>query len=88
MTFNDIQNAELRAWNRCSVIFNISKDKTIKEAVAYAAQFTQEAKDDISNMFNAIKKDGYEFTKARVSRLAQTLPRDEEEKVEDNGQAN
>ena len=78
MTFNDIQNAELRAWNRCSVIFNLSKDKTIKEAVAYAAQFTQEAKDEISNMFNTIKKDGYEVTKARVSRLTQQLPRVEE----------
>lgn len=78
-TFNDIANAELRAWNRCSMIFNIAKDKTIKEAVAYAAQFTQEAKDEISNMFNAIKKDGYEFTKARISRVTQQIPRGEDE---------
>lgn len=80
-TFNDIANPELRAWNRCSMIFNISKDKTIKEAVAYAAQFTQEAKDEISNMFNTIKKDGYEATKARISKVAQQLPRGEDESI-------
>lgn len=73
--YADIKDVELRAWNRCAAIFNIAKDD-MKEAAKYAGSFVEAERDDISKMFERIKKDGYDTTRAAISRHAQSLPRD------------
>lgn len=67
-TFNDITNPDLRVWNRCAMIFNIMKDQDVKTATKYAGGFSETERNDISNMFNRIKNDGYEQTRAAINR--------------------
>lgn len=69
--FDNVENKELRAWNRCAVIFNLMTDHGKDQALRYAGLFNGEDKKDISNMYNKIKSNGYEKTKAEVSRNVQ-----------------
>lgn len=70
-TFNDIENTELRTWNRCAMIFNLMKDKTVKDATAYAGQFSLSDRNEISKMYERITRDGYERTRAEINRNVQ-----------------
>lgn len=70
--FNDITNPELRTWNRCAMIFNIMKDKGVKEGTAYAGSFTVAERKDISEMYERITRDGYEQTRAAINRNVQS----------------
>lgn len=65
--FNDIQDARLRVWNRCSVIFNLAKDQGPQEARMYADQFDDVEKKQIQAMFNLISVQGYEATRRTVA---------------------
>lgn len=76
-TFNDVEDQELRAWNRCAVAFNIAADESIELMREYLEQFGKEARTDISNIYKRIKDDGYEFTRAAVSRRFNGLPHDD-----------
>lgn len=76
-TFNDIDDVELRAWNRCSVAFNIAADESIQLMKEYVSQFDNQARTDIADMYKRIKNDGYELTRAAVSRRINAQPRDE-----------
>lgn len=69
--FYDITDPELRAWNRCAMIFNLGKDQNMKVAANYAASFDEDARKEISHMFNRIKTDGYERTRAEINRNVQ-----------------
>jgi hypothetical protein len=80
-TFNDVEDQELRAWNRCAVAFNIAADESIELMREYLNQFNNAARTDISNMYKRIKNDGYEFTRAAVSRRFNALPHEDTENV-------
>lgn len=69
-TFMDIEDVELRAWNRCAVIFNIVADEEDAKTMwrDYFNQFTEEDQNSIRKMYQRIKNDGYELTRAAVSR--------------------
>jgi len=66
--FNDVEDRELRAWNRCAVAFNIAADESIDTMRKYISQFSNEDRTDISEMYKRIKNEGYERTRASVSR--------------------
>lgn len=70
--FTDITNQELRVWNRCAMIFNIMKDKGIKEGAKYASEFSIEERNQISQMYERINRDGYEQTRAAINRTVQS----------------
>ena len=46
--FDNVENKELRAWNRCAVIFNLMTDHGKDQALRYAGLFNGEDKKDIS----------------------------------------
>lgn len=69
--FTDIKNKDLRVWNRCAMIFNIMKDKDTEAAAKYAKTFTLEERNEIANMYERIRKNGYEATRAEVNRTVQ-----------------
>jgi len=66
--FMDVEDVELRSWNRCAVIFNIAADEAEGMWKEYFAQFNEEDQKSIRKMYQRIKNDGYEFTRAAVSR--------------------
>ena len=68
--FNDVKNPELQAWNRCSVFFNLFGDQGKLEAQMYIAQFTDEEKLRVLDMFKRVKEDGY--TQTRLAVLGQS----------------
>lgn len=76
-TFNDVEDRELRAWNRCAVAFNIAADESVDLMRKYLEQFSKDERTDISNMYKRIKNDGYELTRAAVSRRFNAIPREE-----------
>lgn len=69
--FNDVDNTELRTWNRCAMIFNIGASHGPKAMASYAENFSKEDRQRITAMFNRIEQDGYEKTKAAMSRDVQ-----------------
>lgn len=79
--FNDIADANLQAWNRCSVAFNVAADDSMAKMREYLGQFSEAAREAINNMFERVKTDGYEKTKASVSREQNSKPH---EAVDDN----
>lgn len=66
--FNDINDGELRAWNRASVAFNILADEGLETMKDYLAQFSDEDKQAIKTVIRRVKNDGYESTRSAVSR--------------------
>lgn len=76
-TFNDVEDQELTAWNRCAVAFNIAADESIELMRDYLNQFSKEARTNIANMYKRIKDDGYEFTRAAVSRRFNSMPHED-----------
>lgn len=70
-TFDDIENPELRTWNRCATIFNVGASHGPKAMNAYAENFSVEDRQEISRMFKRIEDNGYEATKAAVNRGVQ-----------------
>lgn len=58
--FNDIKDVRLQTWNRCAITFNLMADRGRDAAKAYVAQFNDEDKLRVNNMFELIKQYGYE----------------------------
>lgn len=75
--FNDVEDTELRAWNRCAVAFNIAADESMDMMRQYLGQFDKVARKNISDVYTRIKNDGYEFTRAAVSRRFNGLPHED-----------
>jgi hypothetical protein len=71
--FNNIEHNELRTWNRCATVFNILKLHGSKVLNKYLEQFSEDERDEMSNMFKVIKEKGYEYTRARINRDSATL---------------
>lgn len=69
--FNDVENLDMRTWNRCAMTFNIASDHGREQATKYTEQFNDIDKQHMRNMFVEIRENGYEKTKARISRVAQ-----------------
>lgn len=67
-TFDDVENPELRTWNRCATIFNIGKDHGPQAMQEYSKQLSVEARKECSEMFERVEKSGYEATRAQVIR--------------------
>lgn len=66
--FNEVQNPELQAWNRCSVFFNMFGDQGKVPAQMYVAQFSEDDRKAILAMFDRVKREGYNETRAAVLR--------------------
>lgn len=58
--FNTVKDVRLQTWNRCAIVFNLTADQGREAAKSYVAQFTDEDKTRISNMFKLIEQYGYE----------------------------
>lgn len=66
--FNDVADPELQSWNRASMAFNIASDEGVAKMKEYVGQFSDADRVAISAIYKRIKNDGYEFTRAAVSR--------------------
>lgn len=66
--FNDIEDVNVRTWNRVSVFFNTLNDLGVDHALNYIRQFDRDSKVQLKGMFDYMRKVGYEATKAAVSR--------------------
>jgi hypothetical protein len=76
MTFNDIQDSDLQAYNRSVMFYNIMEDMSKDAAVEYASQFSAEDRLKMVEIIKEVKKHGADFVKARVVRNL-TLPPEE-----------
>ena len=58
--FNNVKDVRLQTWNRCAIVFNLMADRGKSATQDYVAQFSDEDKVRINNMFKLIEKYGYE----------------------------
>lgn len=58
--FNDVKDVRLQTWNRCAIVFNLMADRGRDAAKAYMSKFNDEDKVRVNNMFELIRKYGYE----------------------------
>lgn len=58
--FNNVKDVRLQTWNRCAIVFNLMADRGKSAVKDYVAQFSDEDKVRINNMFKLIEKYGYE----------------------------
>lgn len=65
-TFADIDDARLRTWNRCAIVFNLLADRGQAVAQEYVKQFTDKERAEITGMFDVIKKFGYENVRKQI----------------------
>lgn len=65
--FDDVQNVCLRTWNRCAILFNLRADAGEQAATAYAEQFDDTAKKQITAMLNYIQLKGYSNVRREVT---------------------
>lgn len=66
--FNDVNDVELKAWNRASVFFNIMADEGVALSKEYMNQFSKDDRAAILAIFGRVKNDGYEFTRKSINR--------------------
>lgn len=66
--FNDVENPTLRAWNRCSMFFNICQSFGKEKGKEYVQAFPKSDMAKMAVLFNSIVANGYEETKAQVMR--------------------
>lgn len=66
--FNEVENPELKAWNRAAVFFNMFGDQGKVPAQMYVAQFSEDDRKAILAMFERVKVEGYNQTRAAVMR--------------------
>ena len=71
ITFDDIADRELRAWNRASMGFNIGADEGKDAMVRYFSQFSNEDKMDVNAVFKRVREEGYNAVRSDVSRRLQ-----------------
>lgn len=72
ITFDDIADRELRAWNRASMGFNIGADEGKDAMVRYFSQFSDEDKMDVNSVFKRVRDEGYNAVRASISRSVQS----------------
>lgn len=58
--FNDVKDVRLQTWNRCAIVFNLTADRGVEAARAYAKQFSLDDRTRMNNVFKLIEKYGYE----------------------------
>ena len=63
-----VNNNNLEGWNACARFFNITSDEGLDAAKKYANSLSEEARVSMWEIFNRIKRDGYEATKAATIR--------------------
>lgn len=66
--FNEVENATLRTWNRCSLAFNLAEDYGQGASERYMEQFSKKDRRQMLIMFNYIETKGYEAVKREVFR--------------------
>lgn len=67
-TFDDIENATLRTWNRCATASNLLEDKGQDAVEKYMNKFDQRSKRQMLILFEYIKLKGYETVRKEVMR--------------------
>ncbi len=72
-TFHDVNNKELRIWNRCASVYNILARHGNDAMQKYLTNFTEVEREELSQMFATIKEQGYESVRARINREAATV---------------
>lgn len=69
-TFNEVGDARLRTWNRCSTFFNIKSNFGEEKAREYAELFSDAIKAQMLAMFTYVTAKGYEEVKREINREA------------------
>ncbi len=70
-TFNDVKPELLRAWNRAAMFYNIMADRSKAEAQEYILNFSKEEIVEVYSIFKEVELNGYEATRAYISRVVQ-----------------
>jgi hypothetical protein len=78
MTFDDIQNKDLQAYNRAVMFFNIMEDMSKDAAAEYVKDFSQEDKIRMALVIERVKKHGPDYVKAEISRALELPPEEEQ----------
>lgn len=76
MTFNDIEDPNLQAFNRSVMFYNIYQDMSKDAATKYASQFSLEGRAKMVEIIGRVKKEGLDVVKAEIIRNL-TLPPEE-----------
>ena len=66
--FHHIEDASLRTWNRCAVLFNIMKDHDAGMVEGYALQLSKLERAQMFAMFQYIQVKGYEIVRAEINK--------------------
>lgn len=66
--FHHIEDASLRTWNRCAVLFNIMSDRGPDMVEGYASQLSNLERAQMFAMFQYIQVKGYEIVKAEINK--------------------
>lgn len=64
--FNDIENADVQAWNRMQMYLNIFKDHSREMADAYIRQIDEVSRKRMQKMQETIKEEGYSVVQRRI----------------------
>ncbi len=71
-TFNEVLSKPLRTWNRAAMSFNLLSQQGALATKKYLNQFSQEDKADVYALFELIKTQGYERTRAAINKMVET----------------
>jgi len=66
--FNNIENIDLRTYNRCITFFNIIRDVSVQSAKNYLASLDDISKRHCSKFMNIIQEQGLSTVKKKVLR--------------------
>lgn len=66
--FKDVEDASLRTWNRCAVLFNIRNDYGPDMVEGYASQLTELDRAQMFAMYNYIQVKGYETVRTEINK--------------------
>lgn len=64
--FKEVENKDLRAWNRTSVFFNLYGAQGKEAAQGYVMQFDVQEREEIMSIFQRVKTDGYNVTRNAI----------------------
>lgn len=85
--FNDVEDMDVRAYNRCIVIFNIMDAHGMAPAEEYSMKVDAKGQMEMWVMFNCITSRGLDSVKAEMSRGGQILITREDKAMEESKNA-
>ena len=70
-TFQHIQHDVLRAWNQMSIFYNLIGEENLNREKEYIRALPVEHRRQVVGMFEKVRDDGYDVTRAAVNRELQ-----------------